>query len=453
MSRRSSLLPVAFVLLLIGCGSDTAMAPALSPPPDIVLMKTSMGGIHIRLFPDKSPVTVANFLRYVDDGFYDGTIFHRVIRDFMIQGGGFTTDFIRNKTRPPIKNEPSQTTMTTHTGSSIWRRLAHALSFGTGESSGSGRVGIATVTHTGQGGEVAGEHDGLRLIARSRQGAILVGEPLILDLWFENVSDSQIRLSGPLEQRGHEFYIRVAIEHQSGLHYRHTSPLTVDSIDSNAVLPLAPNESIHVAYVIGGSFAEFGDPRPKEGICEGGDAGNAWCWDFPLPGRYSLTVSYRPTFAQYRSSVWKGKLQVSGVEVDVISPTRTIDVQALRYWTPAQKVLAAWRKPGTGYDAQRFLHEIVPLLDSEWALSRYAPYARYAAALSSFGNWSTAEQHLLQLMRDSPQFTLADEALFDLAFVQEKAGKADVALTTIRAAKEKSPTNVRGKQYEAVPRD
>jgi len=70
-----------------------------------ILMKTSKGDIIIELFLQKAPVTVENFLCYVDDGFYDGTIFHRVIKGFMIQGGGYTTELHRKSTRPPIKNE------------------------------------------------------------------------------------------------------------------------------------------------------------------------------------------------------------------------------------------------------------------------------------------------------------------------------------------------------------
>lgn len=70
-----------------------------------VLMKTSMGDITIELFPDKAPITVENFLSYVDEKKYDGTIFHRVIKDFMIQGGGLTPDFHAIPTKPPIKNE------------------------------------------------------------------------------------------------------------------------------------------------------------------------------------------------------------------------------------------------------------------------------------------------------------------------------------------------------------
>ena len=57
-----------------------------------VLMKTTDGDITIELFADKSPITVENFLRYVDDGHYDGTVFHRVISNFMIQGGGFDAE-------------------------------------------------------------------------------------------------------------------------------------------------------------------------------------------------------------------------------------------------------------------------------------------------------------------------------------------------------------------------
>ena len=70
-----------------------------------VKMQTSMGTIVLELYPDKAPVTVKNFLAYVDSGFFNGTIFHRVIPNFMIQGGGFTADLGKKKTRPPIKNE------------------------------------------------------------------------------------------------------------------------------------------------------------------------------------------------------------------------------------------------------------------------------------------------------------------------------------------------------------
>src|SRR5262245_10734022 len=74
------------------------------PNPQI-LMETSMGNIKVELFQDKSPITVQNILAYVDEKFYDGTIFHRVIADFMIQGGGMQSGMKEKKTKPPIKNE------------------------------------------------------------------------------------------------------------------------------------------------------------------------------------------------------------------------------------------------------------------------------------------------------------------------------------------------------------
>jgi cyclophilin family peptidyl-prolyl cis-trans isomerase len=79
-----------------------------------VVMATSMGDIHIELDSENAPKTVANFLKYVDDSFYDGTIFHRVINGFMIQGGGFKINaeggtFNKLKTNPPVKNESAKT--------------------------------------------------------------------------------------------------------------------------------------------------------------------------------------------------------------------------------------------------------------------------------------------------------------------------------------------------------
>ncbi len=71
----------------------------------IVVMQTSEGSIRIELWPDKAPLTVKNFLRYVDEGFYANTVFHRVIENFMIQGGGMTADLKPKQTHEPIKNE------------------------------------------------------------------------------------------------------------------------------------------------------------------------------------------------------------------------------------------------------------------------------------------------------------------------------------------------------------
>ena len=70
-----------------------------------VLIQTSLGDITVELNQTKAPISVANFLTYVDDGFYDGTIFHRVIPDFMIQGGGFLPGMKQKKVKAPIKNE------------------------------------------------------------------------------------------------------------------------------------------------------------------------------------------------------------------------------------------------------------------------------------------------------------------------------------------------------------
>jgi cyclophilin family peptidyl-prolyl cis-trans isomerase len=88
-------------ILLISClGSASAWAGNV-----YVEMKTSLGTITLELDADKAPQTVANFVQYAKDGFYDGTIFHRVIKDFMIQGGGYTADMQKKETREPIQNE------------------------------------------------------------------------------------------------------------------------------------------------------------------------------------------------------------------------------------------------------------------------------------------------------------------------------------------------------------
>jgi peptidyl-prolyl cis-trans isomerase B (cyclophilin B) len=73
----------------------------------LVLIETSLGEILVELFADQAPETVKNFLQYVDDEFYHGVIFHRVIKNFMIQGGGMTFDMKEKRTRAPIKNEAS----------------------------------------------------------------------------------------------------------------------------------------------------------------------------------------------------------------------------------------------------------------------------------------------------------------------------------------------------------
>jgi cyclophilin family peptidyl-prolyl cis-trans isomerase len=71
----------------------------------VVRLETSMGDITLELDAEKAPATVANFLAYAEEGHYDGTVFHRVIDGFMIQGGGMTADLQQKKTKSPIKNE------------------------------------------------------------------------------------------------------------------------------------------------------------------------------------------------------------------------------------------------------------------------------------------------------------------------------------------------------------
>ena len=82
-----------------------AVADATAQNNPIVVMETSLGSMTIELFRDQAPITVQNFLTYANDGFFAGTIFHRVIQNFMIQGGGFTPDMNEKATRDAIKNE------------------------------------------------------------------------------------------------------------------------------------------------------------------------------------------------------------------------------------------------------------------------------------------------------------------------------------------------------------
>jgi cyclophilin family peptidyl-prolyl cis-trans isomerase len=81
--------------------------PALEPAPGnpVIVITTSMGDITVEVFKDRAPVSAENFLRYVEDGFYPGTIFHRVVRGFVIQGGGYAAGMVEKPTRDPIQNE------------------------------------------------------------------------------------------------------------------------------------------------------------------------------------------------------------------------------------------------------------------------------------------------------------------------------------------------------------
>ncbi len=94
------------VLTAVAIGAVTAAARAETKKDNpMVVMETSKGNIEIELYPDKAPGTVQNFLWYVDNKFYDGLIFHRVIDGFMIQGGGFTPAMTQKEGKPPIDNE------------------------------------------------------------------------------------------------------------------------------------------------------------------------------------------------------------------------------------------------------------------------------------------------------------------------------------------------------------
>ncbi len=90
--------------IAIAIGSIFMTAEPAHSEPSVVL-STTLGEITIELYPDKAPVTVENFLAYVDAGFFDKSIFHRVIPGFVLQGGGFTEKMEQKKTRSPIKNE------------------------------------------------------------------------------------------------------------------------------------------------------------------------------------------------------------------------------------------------------------------------------------------------------------------------------------------------------------
>ncbi|GLI38150.1 peptidylprolyl isomerase [Geobacter hydrogenophilus] len=100
-----ALIICGFFSVLLIAGNADAAAKAEKAKNPVVLMETTLGAVKIELYPDKAPVSVKNFLDYVNSGFYNGTIFHRVIPGFMAQGGGFTADRKQKETKAPIKNE------------------------------------------------------------------------------------------------------------------------------------------------------------------------------------------------------------------------------------------------------------------------------------------------------------------------------------------------------------
>ena len=96
------ILLVCLTVLALFALTPFALAEAANPR---VQVETNQGKITIELYPEKAPKTVESFLQYVNNGFYDGTVFHRVIKGFMVQGGGFTADMRTKPTKPPIVNE------------------------------------------------------------------------------------------------------------------------------------------------------------------------------------------------------------------------------------------------------------------------------------------------------------------------------------------------------------
>ncbi|MDB5990572.1 MAG: ppiB1 [Herbaspirillum sp.] len=104
LSRRA-LLVLAAASLAFGLSIAANGAAAATADTPHVTLKTSMGNIVLELYPAQAPLSVANFLEYVKSGQYNGTIFHRVIEGFMIQGGGFDKNMHEKATRPPIRNE------------------------------------------------------------------------------------------------------------------------------------------------------------------------------------------------------------------------------------------------------------------------------------------------------------------------------------------------------------
>jgi len=107
---RPLLLGITVTLAVISPFSGVSSAQSPAPKArkggkPVVVLTTALGEITLELDPEKAPITVENFLAYVDSGFYDGTVFHRVIPNFMIQGGGLNPNLSQKQTRAPIKNE------------------------------------------------------------------------------------------------------------------------------------------------------------------------------------------------------------------------------------------------------------------------------------------------------------------------------------------------------------
>lgn len=121
---------IAAVLLVTAaggaCGDATSTSPDADPndPRPVVVLSTSKGDLVVRLEPDEMPITTANFLAYVDSGWYDGTLVHRSIQDWVIQGGGYTTGLVRKEPMPSIALESSARVPHVHGAISMARSQA-----------------------------------------------------------------------------------------------------------------------------------------------------------------------------------------------------------------------------------------------------------------------------------------------------------------------------------------
>ena len=115
------------LLLTMLMAFSTVLAAQDNP---VVVLETDKGTITIELWADKAPISVENFLRYIDNGFFDGLIFHRVIPGFMVQGGGFSPDMQQKSSYDPIKNEvelrvPAGTAVLMH--ANVWHRASPTI--------------------------------------------------------------------------------------------------------------------------------------------------------------------------------------------------------------------------------------------------------------------------------------------------------------------------------------
>lgn len=166
--------------LLIGGALAAALGIAAAQgeePMRYVKLETSKGDIILELYAQQAPQTVENFLRYVEEGFYDGTIFHRVISNFVIQGGGFTPDLTRKTTHEPIPNE-ADNMLQNEPGTIAMARTAHPHS-----ATSQFYINVAdnvALNHTGKSdsrawgyavfGRVAGGHDAVEAIRMAETG-------------------------------------------------------------------------------------------------------------------------------------------------------------------------------------------------------------------------------------------------------------------------------------------